>query len=427
MASRRARLTAPCLCSCETNPPGHLGYSKWDYTPTKRGFDSYLGYMQGETDYYNKSSAEGKAKHGVPPLSGYDFWRNRSIIPADDSYTMSFYSAEAERLVQRWGEAATAAAAAAAVPKPWFLYYALQTVHTPLEAPPQPEHMENCAHVTSSAGRKTLCSMASALDAEVGRFIADLKAKQLWDSTVLWVVSDNGGMVDWNGGKASFSSNFPFRGGKATLFEGGVRAVSLVNGGSALLPDAARGTVRDDLVHAVDIPATLAGLGGATQPAGSVDGIDQWDTIATGTKGARQEIPVNVYPHCKEKACRLASHDVLKGATYSALIQGDWKLISPWTGLYDGYSTNEDQGAAILPPPANDTSTHLWRLFNLTADPREMNDVAAVHPDVVKAMQARLDVLGDPANGYYDPTNANRTIVKAGEPSANNNTWAPWE
>lgn len=40
------------------------------------------------------------------------------------------------------------------------------------------------------------------------------------------------------------------------------------------------------------------------------------------------------------------------------LIQGDWKIISPppFAGAYDGCPTNQDQGAAILPPPANDTS-----------------------------------------------------------------------
>ena len=33
----------------------HLGYAKWDYTPTGRGFDSHVGYFQGQCGYYNKS------------------------------------------------------------------------------------------------------------------------------------------------------------------------------------------------------------------------------------------------------------------------------------------------------------------------------------------------------------------------------------
>ena len=120
-----------------------------------------------------------------------------------------------------------------------------------------------CAGVSSFPERQTLCLMTSALDEEVGRFVADLKARGLWENTLLWVVTDNGGMTDFRGDfsfPASGSSNWPLRGGKTTLFEGGVRGVSFVGGG--YLPAAARGTESHELMHAADIPATLAALGG---------------------------------------------------------------------------------------------------------------------------------------------------------------------
>ena len=73
-----------------------------------------------------------------------------------------------------------------------FLYYAQQEIHIPLERPPadQPEHLAHCAKITSFPERQTLCMMMSALDAEVGRFVADLKARGMWDNTLLWVVTD---------------------------------------------------------------------------------------------------------------------------------------------------------------------------------------------------------------------------------------------
>ena len=120
----------------------HLGYASWDYTPTGRGFGSYLGYMQGETDYYNKTSGAG-GRAAIAP--GYDFWANRTLVPRDDTlYTMEAYAAETERLTAKW-------AADASSNTPFFLYYAIQTVHTPLEDPPQAQHLANCAHVTSSS------------------------------------------------------------------------------------------------------------------------------------------------------------------------------------------------------------------------------------------------------------------------------------
>ena len=36
----------------------HLGFFKYDYTPTKRGFDSFLGYWLGAGDYWDHSEAE---------------------------------------------------------------------------------------------------------------------------------------------------------------------------------------------------------------------------------------------------------------------------------------------------------------------------------------------------------------------------------
>ena len=30
----------------------HLGYYKWDYTPTYRGFDTFYGYYNGAEDHY---------------------------------------------------------------------------------------------------------------------------------------------------------------------------------------------------------------------------------------------------------------------------------------------------------------------------------------------------------------------------------------
>ena len=71
---------------------------------------------------------------------------------------MNAFSAEASRVlanaVQKPG-------------KPFFLYYAQQEIHAPVQVPPSPDALAKCANVTSSVGRKTLCSMAVTMDDEL--------------------------------------------------------------------------------------------------------------------------------------------------------------------------------------------------------------------------------------------------------------------
>merc|ERR1712150_103804 len=95
--------------------------------------------------------------------------------------------------------------------------------------------------------RHTMCAMTNRLDQAIGDFVSMLKAKGMWEDTVMWVTSDNGGMTHWGpiAVGASVGCNYPLRGGKATLFEGGVRVVSFVTGG--YLPSAASGSVRNGL------------------------------------------------------------------------------------------------------------------------------------------------------------------------------------
>ena len=76
--------------------------------------------------------------------------------------------------------------------------------------------------------RTILQSQVNLLDATVGELVAALKAAALWDDTLLILQSDNGGPIQLESGAGN---NFPLRGGKEMDLEGGIRAVTLVNGG----------------------------------------------------------------------------------------------------------------------------------------------------------------------------------------------------
>jgi len=242
-----------------------------------------------------------------------------------------------------------------------------------------------------------------------------LKDRGMWENTLLWVTTDNGGMTSFSSvtPPASAASNWPLRGGKTTLFEGGVRGVSFVAGG--LLPVSASGRMVDGLLQHVDVPTTLAALGGATLS--GTDGFNVWDVVANGAASPRIEIPVNVDPGY----CALA-----KGASMDALISGRWKLIFGHAGNYDGWWNNTDyvhENVSEVSDGVIIDDVKVW-LFDLYNDPNERHNVAMNNPNIVSKMQQRLRELADVDSGFVEPQD--NSVKLRALPIFHRGVWAPF-
>jgi arylsulfatase A-like enzyme len=123
----------------------------------------------------------------------------------------------------------------------------------------------------------------------------------------------------------------------------------------------APGSVVDEPLHMVDWFPTLLGLAGASlaQPH-ALDGRDAWATIARGAPSPHDAILLNVTP---------------RGG---AIRVGGWKLV------------------VTRPRRKPEASTRV-ELFDLAQDPTEKVNLAAVHPEKVAELRARLDTFASEA------------------------------
>jgi arylsulfatase A-like enzyme len=286
--------------------------------------------MIGELDYYTHSDA------GV-----LDWFRNNKPVK-EKGYTTQLIGNDAVKYIYEQNSE-----------KPFYLYLAFNTPHTPYQAPK--DYVDRYPDIEDPT-RRTYAGMVTSLDDEIGRVIAALDKTGLRNNTLVIFHSDNGGTKNamFAGQMADLSKtkipcdNGPYRDGKGSLFEGGCRVAAFANWPGHIKPQAVEG-----IMHAVDFYPTFASLAGAsTSKCKPLDGVNVWDTIAEGKPSPRSEVIYNVEP--------------FRGAVR----QGDWKLI--WRTLI---------------PTSVD-------LYNLAEDPYEKSNFAAAHPDKVSAMQDRINALG---------------------------------
>ena len=403
----------------------HLGYASYNNTPTGRGFHHYVGYMQGQVDYFNKTVAVGYGK-------GYDFWDGDTLDrSAAGNYSLPQYEAAWERVIEDFATSLDDAHGADNVQmrqqqqqqqQQLYLYLAFQTVHIPIEAAGEDAR---CNHIPDY-WRRVYCSMLVELDDAVGRIVKTLAAA-VGDDFVILAMSDNGAQVRWatyGGNKthnkpfwpASTGDNRPLRGSKFTLFQGGVRATAFVYSPSTtLIPAQRRNTTYDGLMHACDFAATALALGGVnltevgTQT--HVDGINHWDAIISGgSNSLRNHVPINV---------------VSQGKDFSAVRFGDLKLIvgTPTYGIKHG----DGWYVAGLSPEAEPAPAHKKGdpyLFNVTADPTEHHELdVEAYADAVKEGQALLDEYVN--SGVYAEPQKN-TPHLGSLPFLHSGAWMPW-
>ncbi len=341
----------------------HAGYisgiiGKWHqggtakYHPMRQGFDEFYGFLH-EGHYFLPPPYKGATtllRRRVLPGGGKGRW-----ISADSTLVYSTHMGhnepdyDADNPILRGGQPEaeslylTDAFTREAIDfidrhqdKPFFLYLPYNAVHSPLQG--AEPYMQQFTHIPD-IHRRIFAAMLANLDNSIGAIMTKLRETGLEDNTLVFFLSDNGGPT-----KELTSSNLPLRGGKGTLFEGGIRIPFIVQWKRAL----AGNQLYNQPIIALDIFATAASAAKAPLPASSIDGID----LLPFLKGEKSDPPhENLYWSYRNKA---------------ALRSGKWKLVS---------STSKWDGEKVP-----------WSLYNLEQDIGETNDLADEYPDRVQQM-----------------------------------------
>ncbi len=202
-------------------------------------------------------------------------------------------------------------------------------------------------------------AVLSNIDRHVGRILDELDALGLSENTVVIFSSDNGpetGLIPFvsHYGGASSEASGPFRGIKRSLYEGGIREPFIVRWPGKTPAGAVDHTT---LFGGVDFLPTVCSLAGSGLPEGTFDGEDLSPAILgkprAKTKPLMWENRFPVYGHVVHKSPMLA------------IREGKWKLLM-----------NPDRSRV--------------ELYDIPADPVELNNLADRHPEVVEHLATQV-------------------------------------
>ena len=322
-------------------------FGKWNLgfavgsRPTDRGFDEYIGCISGNCDYFSYSY---NSRHdmyvGTEPASL-------------QGYTTDLFADAACDFIRRNAE------------RPFFAYVPFNAAHYPNpknKAPGQPFRWQAPPEFFRQYGYDPDTEVAAegyravmtALDAGIGRVLDQIDRHGLAANTLVILASDNGAWVGPRRPALEVASNAPFRDGRTSVYEGGIRTPCIIRWPGRV---PAGTVVREALVN-MDLFVLALGAAGVDLPRDRV--IDGRDPVAVLRDGAPS-------PH---RSLYFRYYDV------SGMRQGRWKLVRP---------------APDRP----------LELYDLATDFAETTDLASIRPDLAGRLWMEFEAwLADAKAGH---------------------------
>ncbi|XP_050061914.1 arylsulfatase B-like isoform X2 [Aphis gossypii] len=348
----------------------HLGYYQKRFTPTQRGFDSHFGYWNGYIGYRNSI-------HATDTMSGIDARRGfkRAGNEMDhDRYATDVFTGEARKIIESSKRKNTK----------MFLMVSHLAVHSGNRGPNHLEvsnktYNDEVFGYIKDENRRLYAGMLTSLDNSVGKIIESLDENEMLKDSIVVFMSDNGAPTDdplW--GHENFGSNWPLRGKKGSVLEGGVRGVAAM--WSPWLKE--KNNVSENLFHITDwLPTLYTAAGGDLEELGDIDGVNQWKSLTDTSEQVRSKVLINIDEARGEEAIIFDQWKVVKSNRTSNLAinlkySGDPGNVGP------EYDMSGIMGSAV--------GLHLSKINCLTGDVC-MNTSAARDVFYVSRSRAKVD------------------------------------
>jgi arylsulfatase A-like enzyme len=302
----------------------HLGLESPN-TPNERGFDFFHGFLGDMMDNYVTHR-----RHGQNYMR-----RNAEVIEPTGHATDLFTDWACDYLRSAAGSS-----------QPFFLYLAYNAPHFPIEPPAEWLARVRADRPGLDPKRAANVAFVEHLDDAIGRVMATLREAGLEKDTLVVFTSDNGGAL------AYAQSNEPWRDGKQSHYDGGLRVPFF-----ARWPDRIpAGTTTGYAGLTFDIFATALDVAGVPPPA---------DLDAVSLRPLFEGVPATAMPARELYFVRREGGVRYGGLAYEALVHGEWKLLR------------------------NDPFAP-YELYRVSEDPGETRNVIADHPAVARDLRQRL-------------------------------------
>jgi arylsulfatase A-like enzyme len=261
---------------------------KWDsgrarrYLPLQRGFDFYYGFANTGIDYYTHE------RYGVPSM----FRGNQRI--KEEGHATDLFKREALRFIDETRD------------RPFLLYVPFNAPHGASTFDRStPQVPKEYLAMYPGSPRAQYLALITHLDAAIGEILGRLRQHGLENDTLVVFASDNGG--------SGPGYNAPLRGGKSTMFEGGLR-VPMIARWPGQIP---AGTVVSDFAGSVELFPTFLAAGGGTPPAGvKLDGFNLLPVMQGKARSQRTEF---YWQRQNDKAARAGKWKWMESAKGSGL------------------------------------------------------------------------------------------------------------